>query len=316
MRPAELNLPAGRTRRRPPAHPRLDLDRDGAHWPNREASRLVRAGGVRWHVQQMGTGPDVLLVHGTGASTHSFGALALELAGRFRVTACDLPGHGFTDRLPSARMTLPGMSDALADLLAALDVRPAVAVGHSAGAAILIRMCLDGRIAPRVVVSLNGALSGFRGPIGRFFSPLAQMLALNPLVPRVFARRARDPAVLANLVERTGSRLSPDQVALYGRLAADPDHVSAALAMMAGWDLGALQAGYARLKTPVVLVAGSRDGMVPADQVFDLERRIPHARAVVLRGLGHLAHEEAPEAIAAVIESAAREHGALPEAGP
>lgn len=295
--------------------PRLDLDRDGADWPNRVASRMVRSG-LDWHVQQFGTGPDMLLVHGTGASTHSFGPLARELSERFRITAVDLPGHGFSEPLPNARMTLPGMADALAGLLRHLAVAPDVAVGHSAGAAILLRMCLDGRISPRVVVSLNGALTGFRGPVGRLFSPLAQMLALNPLVPRVFARRARDPDVLSGLVARTGSRVPPVQADFYGRLARDPGHVAAALAMMAGWDLSPFRRDFARLSTPVVLVAGSRDGMVPADQVFEIERRLPNARAVVLRGLGHLAHEEAPEAVAAVIEAAAREHGVLPEAPP
>lgn len=295
--------------------PRLDLDRDGADWPNRAASRLVRAG-IDWHVQQFGTGPDLLLVHGTGASTHSFADLSRELKDRFRITAVDLPGHGFSQPQPLSQMTLPAISEALGGLLQVLELAPAVAVGHSAGAAILLRMCLDRRIAPKVVVSLNGALIGFRGPIGRFFSPLAQMLAISPLVPRAFTWRVQDADVLARLVARTGSRLTPAQMGYYARLARDPDHVGAALAMMAGWDLGRLRRDFGRLDTPVVLVAGSRDGMVPADQVFEVERRLPHARSVVLRGLGHLAHEEAPAMVAAVIEVAAREHGVLPKAAP
>ena len=290
---------------------RLDLDREGRDWPNRAASRLVRLD-IEWHVQRFGSGPEMLLVHGTGASTHSFGGLARELADRFTITAIDLPGHGFSAPLPTGKMTLPGMAAALGRLLAHMEVSPQVVVGHSAGAAILLRMCLDGLIAPKVVVSLNGALTGFGGPIGRLFSPLAQMLALNPLVPRVFARRARNEEVLERLVRRTGSRLGPTELDYYARLARDPGHVAAALAMMAGWDLASLRRDFSRLHVPVVLVAGSRDGMVPADQAFDLERQLPLARAVILGGLGHLAHEEAPEAVAAVIEAAAREAGVQP----
>jgi magnesium chelatase accessory protein len=50
----------------------LDWAKDGADWPNREASRFVDAAGMRWHVQVMGQGPVLLLLHGTGASTHSW----------------------------------------------------------------------------------------------------------------------------------------------------------------------------------------------------------------------------------------------------
>ena len=45
-------------------------EREKSDWPNREASRFVDAGGLRWHVQQAGSGPVLLLVHGTGASSH------------------------------------------------------------------------------------------------------------------------------------------------------------------------------------------------------------------------------------------------------
>ena len=41
-------------------------ERDGRDWPNREASRFVKAAGLRWHVQVAGEGPVILLVHGTG----------------------------------------------------------------------------------------------------------------------------------------------------------------------------------------------------------------------------------------------------------
>ncbi len=55
---------------------RLSLERDGADWPNRQASALIEAHGLRWHVQSMGEGPGLLLLHGTGASTHSWRGLA------------------------------------------------------------------------------------------------------------------------------------------------------------------------------------------------------------------------------------------------
>lgn len=294
---------------------RLRFDRDGQDWPNRAASRFVRAD-ILWHVQVMGTGPAALLIHGTGASTHSYAALAPLLARHFTVVLCDLPGHGFSEPLPSGRTNLPGMAAALAALLRALEVEPVLAVGHSAGAAIALRLCLDGAIHPGLVVSLNGALAGFGGPLARAVSPVARFLALNPLLPRFFARRARDPAVVDRLLERTGSRLDPAAAGFYRRLAADPDQVAAAFGMMAGWDLEPLLRDLPRLKVPVLLVAGARDGMVPARQAGETARRLARPEILELAGLGHLAHEEAPDRIAALIEAAAVRHGLLPEGAP
>src|ERR1700761_4966325 len=130
---------------------------EGRDWPNREASRFVEVGGLRWHVQMMGEGPVALLAHGTGAATHSWRDLAPLLAHRFTVVAPDLPGHGFTATPSRHRLSLPGMAHDLGALCTKLGLRPAIVVGHSAGAAILTRMALDGLIAPNLIVSLNGA---------------------------------------------------------------------------------------------------------------------------------------------------------------
>ena len=81
----------------------LDWAKDGADWPNRQYSRFVEAAGMRWHVQVMGQGPALLLLHGTGAATHSWRDVMPKLAGHYTVVAIDLPGHAFTQRLDHAR---------------------------------------------------------------------------------------------------------------------------------------------------------------------------------------------------------------------
>ncbi|WP_163535645.1 alpha/beta fold hydrolase, partial [Klebsiella pneumoniae] len=119
--------------------------------------------------------------------------LAPRLAERFRVVAPDLPGHGFTDPLPPGRLSLPGMAAAIRDLLGELAVAPALVVGHSAGAGLLVRMCLDG-LSPRLLVALNGALTPFPGVASVLFPSIARMLFLNPVTPRFFAWTADRPA--------------------------------------------------------------------------------------------------------------------------
>jgi magnesium chelatase accessory protein len=284
-------------------------DREGRDWPNRDASRFVQAAGLRWHVQQMGQGPVALLVHGTGAATHSWRALAPILARRFTVVAADLPGHGFTEAPSPERLSLPAIAEATSTLVHTLGVQPSLAVGHSAGAAILARMCLDGGIAPRLLVSLNGALLPLRGVPGRIFSPMARLLAASSLVPRLFAWRAADRTAVERLILGTGSHLDAAGVELYGRLIRNPGHVAGVLQMMANWDLRPLERDLPRLAVPLVLVAAQADRTVPPDEAGRVKRLIPKAKLIPLPGLGHLAHEERPEEVADLLAELARAAG-------
>lgn len=293
----------------------LSFARDATDWPNREASTLVESGGTTWHVQRAGdpAHPALLLVHGTAGATHSWRDLLPLLARDFHVVACDLPGHGFTEPLRRGRPSLDGMAKALGDLLRTLDVTPALGVGHSAGAALLIRMAIDGSIRPAGIVSFNGALQPFEGLAGRLFSPLAKLLALNPIVPRFVSASASDPAGVERLIRNTGSSIEPRGVELYRRLVSDPGHVHGALAMMAHWDLDALQDDLRRLATPLLLVVGDKDRAVPPEDARRIKRIVREATIETMRGAGHLAHEERPEDAAALVVAFARRVGALPE---
>ncbi|HSM23116.1 MAG TPA: alpha/beta fold hydrolase BchO, partial [Rubrivivax sp.] len=243
-----------------------------------------------------------------GASTHSWRELAPLLAQQAGVIAVDLPGHGFSG--PAARgthgdgATLPGMARGVRALLAAIGATPDWLVGHSAGAAIATRMALDDATGLRGIVSLNGALLPLHGLAGRFFSPMAKLLALNPLVPRFFAWRAADAAAVRRLIDSTGSKLDAEGETLYRRLVSDPDHVAGALEMMAGWDLDALQAVLPMLTVPLHQVVAEGDATVPPRDAQRVQRLLPAAAAgslISLAGLGHLAHEEQPQQTAALL---------------
>ena len=280
-------------------------------WPNRESSRFVRAGGFGWHVQVLGTGPVLLLLHGTGAATHSWRDLAPILARRFTVVAPDLPGHGFTEQPASSRMSLPGMAAAVRDLLRVLNVAPVLVAGHSAGAAVGLRMALDGMVAPAGIVALNGALRPLEGVAGQIFAPLAKLLVGVPLLPGLFAWRAREEAVVAKLLADTGSTIDAAGVALYARLFQDRRHTGAALAMMARWELKPLVSDLPGLGCPLLLVVGEEDRAIPPAVSDRVAGMVPGARVARMPGLGHLAHEEDAAGTASVIEAFAAEVGVL-----
>jgi magnesium chelatase accessory protein len=203
---------------------RLAWERDGADWPNHAASRFIPAACFQWHVQIMGQGPALLLLHGSGASNHSWRDLAPLLAAHFTVIAPDLPGQGFTQVPSASGFSLPAMAQSIAALLRELAMEPEFIVGHSAGAAIAVRMALDGLVAPKAIIGLNAALLPFTAATGPVYSALAKILTLNPLVPWAFSRYAGGTGGVERLLEETGSRIDARGIALYRKLAGNSSH--------------------------------------------------------------------------------------------
>jgi magnesium chelatase accessory protein len=297
---------------------RLDWARDGLDWPHREASQFVEAGGLRWHLQRFTretsptnaaavAAPLALLLHGTGASAHSWYPMLPWLRPHFDLLLVDLPGHAFTGMANAWQASLPGMALAVKSLLDVLDVQPTILIGHSAGAALGARICLDGHLAPQCLISINGAFMPLGGLAGVLFPPAAKLMASLPFAPGLVARRATDPRAIARLVSDTGSVLDEAGMALYGRIVGNPGHIEGALAMMANWDVQPLLRDLPLLSTPVRLIVADKDRAVPpaqAQRVLSLLPPQAGTALIRLSGGGHIVHEEQPEMVASLCVSA------------
>ena len=273
--------------------------RPPAGWPHAERSERVRAGPHDWHVQTMGEGPTALLIHGSGGATHSWRGVMPRLARRHRVVAVDLPGQGFT-RAGRPRHALDQMAEDLGALAVAEGWTPRAIVGHSAGAAVALAMALRPETAPARIVGINAALGSFEGPAGVVFPVVAKALVANPLTGLAVSRLASE-RLTRRMLERMGSAIDAEGLACYARLFGDAGHVRATLRMMASWDLGPLRRRLGEVRAPVLLIAGTGDTAVPPSVSEAAARLMARARVALLPG-GHLVHEEAPEAVCALIE--------------
>lgn len=286
----------------------LDWHREGLIWPHREASDFVQVGGKRWHVQRMGSGPPLLLLHGTGASVHSWRGLMPLLASNHMVIAPDLPRHAFTTGHDAYAMSLPAMAREIAALLQALDARPTAIIGHSAGAAIALQLALGHGFAGPIV-GLSAALRPFPGPFAQIFPAIAKALFVNPLVPRIFTGSIDLVGGAERFMWRsTHSRIDDAGLACYRTLIKHPGHAGGALAMMANWDLPGLRTRIGGVRNPVLLVHGGNDPAIPPEWAREVQGWLPNARLDVVPGLGHLAHEEAPGEAAVRIAAFLAEH--------
>lgn len=269
-------------------------------WPYRTSARRLRVAPHDWWVIDTGPrgGPTVLLLHGLGASGHSFRRMIPGLAARHRVLVPDLPGQGLTRAGAANRLGLTAMAEDLGQLCAALGGPPDLVIGHSAGAAIALRMAVHGQAG--AVVGINAALGTFHGAAGVMFPLLARGLAALPFAGAAFARLFGTPGQVARLLAGTGSPLTPDGRAQYLALIRDPGHVAGALGMMAQWRLDALMPALPGLTTPTLLIGTTEDRAVPCAVSRDVASRMAQASYLERPG-GHLAHEEAPDGLSALI---------------
>ncbi len=270
----------------------MEWERHRAHWPNSNFSIFVEAATHLWHVQQAGRGPSLLLLHGTGASSHSWDGLFQLFCDDFSVTAIDLPGHGFTRIGTKQRNSLTNMTSDIITLCKAHKIAPDYIIGHSAGAAIAMEMSKT--LHFKGVIGINAALSKFGGIASWAFPMIAKIIALNPFIPSYLAGLGRNPLRVEKLMRETGSKLSDVQLSRYRALFQDRNHVEGTLLMMAQWNLDRLLLRLDEVNTPTLLIAAERDRTVSPKVSQEISKKLVHAEALLLHDLGHLAHEENP----------------------
>jgi magnesium chelatase accessory protein len=261
-----------------------------------QTEELVAVDGIRFHVVTAGRGPTLLAIHGTGSSSHSYRPLMRELGDRFRIVAPDLPGHAETRILRARPLTLDAMAKAVSALCRIQGYEPQVVVGHSAGAAVAMRLVLDGAVRPDLLVGLASAATPLRG-LSRIVFPTVARVAARSKASGLFSLWVGRREKVRQLLESIGSDLDPAQLRAYERLAAQPRHIEGVLSMLSTWNVAPLHARLPEIRTRVLLIAGQHDHAVPFVEQVRLLRALPDARLEVVPGAGHLLHEQRPEAI-------------------
>lgn len=279
-------------------------------WPHRALSQSVRVGALAWHVQVGGSGPVVLLLHGTGSSAHSWADVVPALWPHATVVAVDLPGHGFTTGADLAQLRLPQIAADLDALLAVLKLgAPVLVVGHSAGAALALRWATATARPPRSVLGFNPSLVPPPGLYTQLIGPLVSPLATSWWVASVLARRAEKGAMVDSMLASTRSDVPEAQQRRYQTLFSNPSHVQGTMGFMAAADLSAINAQGVPPGTALTVVLGTRDTWVPEHRLRPvLARCYPQAAVLRWEG-GHVLHEEQPARAADLV----RQH--LPGAG-
>jgi pimeloyl-ACP methyl ester carboxylesterase len=120
--------------------------------------KAVLRSGLKLHYQQVGEGPDVVMVHGiTGNLAVWHLHIVPALSDDFRITTYDLRGHGYSDT-PRSGYSPDAMATDLLELLDALEIERPVVIGHSYGADIALYHAARHPDRVRKVIAIEAAL--------------------------------------------------------------------------------------------------------------------------------------------------------------
>ena len=283
--------------------------------------QLIEVNGVTVHAEQMGKGPDLVLLHGASGSTRDFTfAFADMLKDRYRITILDRPGLGWTGQIDPAHERAWSTANATprqqARLLRAaidrLGVNTPIVLGHSFGGIVAYAWALE---FPDIagIVSVAGVANPWPGDLGWTYKVNGSAWGGALVVPVLSA------FVPQTYVDTTLASIFEPQSAPDGYL----EHVGAALtlrrdtlranARQVNWlrpHVVDMSQEYARIKVPVEIVHGDADTIVPLSiHSAKIPEQITGANLTVLPGIGHMPQHTNPEAVIAAIDRVAQRAG-------
>lgn len=275
----------------------------------------TRARRVRWsqgetQVLELGSGSQLLLVHGGLGDAFAWAPILPALARNHRVFAVDLPGHGLADPfdyrgvdlLEHARTFLRDILDALG--LGAVDV-----VANSIGGLLSVAFAIDtpGRVSRLVLV---GAPAGVKRPnVPRQLRVLGLPLIGQPLGRLLMSKPTREGnrkfwgQVLVVHPKHLENALLDADVASQRRNASS--HLSLIDCVA---DVGGLRRHlilgerWQALKVPTLFLWGERDTFLPPEEGEAIAAHNPNVRVIRLPDTGHLPWVDDPERVVAEIE--------------
>ena len=261
--------------------------------------------GGRIHTVERGEGPAIVLVHGITLGVATWAPQLRALPGR--VVAVSQRGHG-QSRAGAEGYGFDRLGTDLLEVLAALEVRDAVVVGHSMGGMIVQQLAVERpvdleRHVRRLVLVATGP-----GPV----APVQVRALATAGTTRLLAvaeRRGQAPLPQSVSVwaarSAFGAAPSPADVTLLRQMldAMAPAGLAGLLPHLLAFDVRD-RLGSVRL--PVHAVVGTRDVLTPPRTARAIASRVPGAGLTVLRGCGHMVMLERPEELAYVVAGRAR----------
>ncbi len=274
--------------------------------------QFVTVDGLRVHAVVTGTGPDLVLIHGSSGNTRDFTFSFVDrVKDRYRVIVFDRPGLGYSDRLPKGSEGIFAQAAHLSKAAALLGAERPIVLGQSLGGAVALAWALDHPAAALVTVS--GPSHRWDGAPPLLYRINASDLGSAIVVPLITAWVSYD-----NVESQIASVFEPqDMPAGYADAIGAPltlrrESLRANAVQRVGLkaEITAMQTRYGELTLPFELVHGDADTTVYYSvHAAPMSTEAPTVHVARLRGIGHMPHHVAAEAVVAAIDRASARAG-------
>lgn len=278
------------------------------------SGRIVEVDGHKVHAWVQGSGPDLVLIHGSsghlGDFTHAF---ARHLAKSYRVIAFDRPGLGYTPALSTQGDSLKGQADLLQKAARDLGAERPIVLGQSLGGAVALAWAVHHPDAIAALVTVSGVANPWSTGLGRYYTVLSSWPGRHIVIPLMTAflpQRTVDSALeqvfAPNPVPDGFARHFNPRLTL--RRTALRQNALQRRALL-GW-VQAQAPAYGQITAPTEILHGTDDKTVSLDiHARPLARTIPGAHLTEIAGAGHMPHHTHPGPIYAAIDRAAERAG-------
>jgi pimeloyl-ACP methyl ester carboxylesterase len=283
-----------------------------ALWPTQ--GRVVEVEGRRVHAVTRGQGPDLVLIHGASGNVRDMTFDLMDrLADRYRVTAFDRPGLGYTDAGAEPGESPSDQALLLRAAARELGIERPIVLGHSFGGAVALAWALGDPEGTAAVVDVSGVAMPWPGTLNRLYRATSAG-AGDILIPALVAAWAPEALVDQAIAATFAPNPVPDgYAAQFGAALAirrDSFRENARQVNALRAHVVDMSRHYESLTMPIEIVHGEADTIVPLQvHSIPLSRLAPNAQLVILPGLGHMPHHNAPEEVVAAVDRARRRAG-------
>ena len=258
-----------------------------------------------------GTGPPLVLVHGTPFSSYVWRKVAPALAETNTVYAFDLPGYGSSEKREGQDVSLAAQGRVLSELLDYWGLDEPAVVGHDFGGAITLRAhLLEGRDLRAIALIDAVALSPWGSPFYRLVQDHVGVFRRMPAY-------MHEAMVAAYVRDATYEPMDDDALKPYVEPWLGAEGQEAFYRQIVQNDArytDEVEPLYARIERPVMLVWGEEDRWIPLEKGEQLHEAIPGSQLKTIPRCAHLAQEDAPDTVVGYLTDFLAPQRGLPEA--
>jgi pimeloyl-ACP methyl ester carboxylesterase len=264
-----------------------------------QASQFIEFhNGDRIHFRDQGAADKaaLVLIHGTGASLHTWEPLIERLGDRYRLVSLDLPAHGLTGSNADRDYSHQAMVESIWRVLDHLDILSATMVGNSLGGAIAWASALDRpeKIKALILIAPSGAprLIASKSNIGfKIMRTSIGRALMKKITPRSIIKASLQQTVAVPEI------VTEQMVDRYWELLRMQGNRQAMIDLANTPKDNDAWTGLSNIGVPTLVIWGERDGVLPVTMNITFNNEIEGAKVVVLENIGHLPMEEAVDEV-------------------